>query len=187
MSKEGARRPKSELAVATTKKRTTKAKATAVGQAKKAMKVKATAKPARKTAAKQAVSATATMPVSGSDLKHARGPTRREIAMREAPSKKKAATTSNEPEVDLPDQIGTTGQPSEEIEVLILGTGRPSEEIEVLIRFRAYELWEQKGREYGRALEDWLEAEQEIADALSKAAGTRPRKTGRVPRRRSAK
>ena len=173
MSKEGARQPKSELAGATTKKRTTKAKATAAGQAKKAIKVKATAKPARKSATKQAVSAAAKMPVSSPDLKHARGPTRREVAMRAAPSKKKAATTPNGPEVDLPDQIGTTGQ--------------PSEEIEVLIRFRAYELWEQKGREYGRALEDWLEAEQEIADALSKAAGTQPRKTGRVPRRRNAK
>jgi hypothetical protein len=172
MSKEGARQPKSELAGATTKKRTTKAKATAAGQAKKAMKVKTTAKPARKTATKQAVSAAAKMPVSSPDLKRARGSTRREVAMGATPSKKKAATTPSGPEVDLRDQIGA---------------GRPSEEIEVLIRFRAYELWEQKGREHGRALEDWLEAEQELADALSKAAGTRSRKTGRVARRTNAK
>jgi len=171
MSKEGARRPKSELAGATTKKRTTKAKATAAGQAKKAMKVKATAKPARKTATKQAVSVAAKMPVPKPDLKHARGPTRREVAMGATLSKKKAAATPSGPEIDLPDQIDT----------------RPSEEVEVLIRFRAYELWEQKGREHGRALEDWLEAEQEIGDALSKAAGTPPRKTGRVTRRRNAK
>jgi len=171
MGKEGGRRPKSEPAGATTKKRTTKTKATAAGQVKKAVKVKMTAKPASKTATKQAVSAAVEMPVSRPDLKHARGPTRAEVGMSATPSKKKA-TTPSEPEVDLRDQIDT---------------GRPSEEIEVLIRFRAYELWEQKGRRHGRALEDWLEAEQELADALSKAAGTRSRKTGRVARRTNAK
>jgi len=171
MSKEGARRLKTEVAGARAKKKTTNAKATAAGQAKKATRVKETAKAASKAATKPAISAAAKMPVSSPDLKHAREPTRREVAMRAAPSKKKSAATPSGPEVDLPDQIET----------------RPSEEVEVLIRFRAYELWEQKGREHGRALEDWLEAEQEIGDALSKAAGTPPRKTGRVTRRRNAK
>jgi len=172
MSKEGARRPKSQPAGATTKKRTTKTKATAAGQAKKAIKVRTTATPARKIDTEQAVSAAAKMPVSSLDLKHAREPTRREVAMGATPSMKKAAATPSGPEVDLPDQIGT---------------GRPSEEMEVLIRIRAYELWEQKGRGHGHALEDWLEAEQELADALSKAAGTQPRKTDRVARRRNVK
>jgi DUF2934 family protein len=60
-------------------------------------------------------------------------------------------------------------------------------EIEVRIRSRAYELWEQRGRGHGRATEDWLGAEKEIADAISKAAGTPPGKTARGSTRRKVK
>jgi len=185
MSNEGARRPKSELADSKAKKRTPKAKATAAGQAKKASKtkvpatgqakkatkVKATAKTASKTAAKQAVSAAVKMPVSSLDLKHARRRAQPEVAMGTTAAKKEEAALPSRPEVDLPDQIDSG----------------PSEEITVLIQFRAYELWEQRGREHGRALEDWLDAENEIADALFKAAGTRPGKTTRVLARRKVK
>ena len=39
--------------------------------------------------------------------------------------------------------------------------------IEEEIRKRAYELFEARGREEGRALEDWLRAEQEITGRKS--------------------
>jgi hypothetical protein len=63
----------------------------------------------------------------------------------------------------------------------------PSEEIEVWIRLRAYELWEQRGREHGRETGHWLEAEKEIADALSKVARTRPGRMTHVPARKNVK
>lgn len=37
------------------------------------------------------------------------------------------------------------------------------DELEDRIRFRAYQLYEQRGRRHGHALEDWLEAENELA------------------------
>lgn len=37
------------------------------------------------------------------------------------------------------------------------------EEIQDLIRRRAYELYEQRGREHGRDLDDWLVAESDVA------------------------
>ncbi len=37
----------------------------------------------------------------------------------------------------------------------------PSDPLEQ-IRQRAYELWEQSGREHGREIEHWLEAEREV-------------------------
>ena len=39
---------------------------------------------------------------------------------------------------------------------------RPAPELEDHIRRRAYELYEQRGREDGRDMEDWLRAEEEI-------------------------
>jgi hypothetical protein len=54
------------------------------------------------------------------------------------------------------------------------------EEIEERIRRRAYEFWEQRGRKHGRAIQDWLEAEKEIGDAISNVADGRPGKTTRV-------
>ena len=50
----------------------------------------------------------------------------------------------------LPDQSGRLTQ------VDPLGTNAPSEE---LIRQRAYEIYEERGKEDGHALEHWLEAE----------------------------
>lgn len=43
-----------------------------------------------------------------------------------------------------------------------LGTNAPQE---VLVRQRAYEIYEQRGRVDGRALDHWLEAECELQDA----------------------
>ncbi len=42
-----------------------------------------------------------------------------------------------------------------------LGVNAPREEI---VRHRAYEIYEQRGRANGRALEDWLDAESEVND-----------------------
>ena len=153
----GAGRPKSEMVGAPTTKKATKAKA--------ATKI------ASKTAAKQSVSATVKMPVSSPVLKNLTKPPRREAAMGATVGKKTVAATPSTPEVDLPEQTSTMS----------------SEEIEVWIRLRAYELWEQRGREHGRETGHWLEAEKEIADALSEAARTRPGKTARVRARKNVK
>ena len=37
-----------------------------------------------------------------------------------------------------------------------------AEEVQDQIRRRAYELWEQAGREHGRDTEHWLQAEREV-------------------------
>ncbi len=42
--------------------------------------------------------------------------------------------------------------------------------IEEQVRARAYELFEARGRELGRELEDWLRAEQEVNDRRSHAS-----------------
>lgn len=42
--------------------------------------------------------------------------------------------------------------------------------IEEQIRRRAYELYEQRGREDGRDLEDWYRAEAEVAQKKARAA-----------------
>ncbi len=41
-------------------------------------------------------------------------------------------------------------------------TTEPTTELEELIRFRAYELYEQRGGQHGHDLEDWLQAELEL-------------------------
>ncbi|MGA9416704.1 MAG: DUF2934 domain-containing protein [Terriglobales bacterium] len=43
-------------------------------------------------------------------------------------------------------------------------------EIEEMIRARAYELYEEGGREDGRDLEDWLQAEAEVTKGQRMAA-----------------
>lgn len=43
-----------------------------------------------------------------------------------------------------------------------LPSAGPPADIEESVRRRAYELYEQRGREDGHAMEDWLEAEAEI-------------------------
>lgn len=45
-----------------------------------------------------------------------------------------------------------------------------SAELNEQIRCRAYELYEQRGREDGHDLEDWLKAESEVAEKEAKAA-----------------
>jgi hypothetical protein len=42
-------------------------------------------------------------------------------------------------------------------------------ELQERIRLRAYELYEQRGREDGHDLEDWLRAESEVTEKKAKA------------------
>ena len=139
MSKE-AKRPKSEMAAATT--------------AKKATQAKAASKAAGKKTAKKSVSDEVKGPISSPVLKRATRSAGGEAATGAKVSKKKAVATPSRPKVDLPHQTST----------------KSSEVIEVWIRTRAYELWEQRGRVPGYETEDWLRAEKEIAKAITKAA-----------------
>jgi hypothetical protein len=43
-------------------------------------------------------------------------------------------------------------------------------ELHAKIRFRAYELYEERGRIDGRDLDDWLQAESEVTQAKKKVA-----------------
>ncbi len=53
---------------------------------------------------------------------------------------------------------------------------KPLESIlEKQIQVRAYELYEQRGRRDGRALEDWLSAEREVMNKTFDVCGTRIR------------
>jgi hypothetical protein len=42
--------------------------------------------------------------------------------------------------------------------------------VEEIIRFRAYQLFEQRGRNHGSDMEDWLRAEVEITTAKAQSA-----------------
>ncbi len=42
--------------------------------------------------------------------------------------------------------------------------------VEDLIRFRAYELFEQRGRNHGADMEDWLRAEVEVTQTKAQSA-----------------
>lgn len=42
-------------------------------------------------------------------------------------------------------------------------------ELQEQIRLRAYELYEQRGGEDGRELDDWLQAEAEVTQSMAKA------------------
>ena len=66
-----------------------------------------------------------------------------------------AAITKQRKNIDpvLPDQSGRL------MAVDPLGTNAPQEEV---IRRRAFEIYEQRGREEGHALRDWLQAEGEV-------------------------
>jgi hypothetical protein len=46
----------------------------------------------------------------------------------------------------------------------------PSPSLEQQIRNRAYQLYEERGREDGHDVEDWLRAEAEISRMVAKAA-----------------
>ncbi len=57
-----------------------------------------------------------------------------------------------------------------------LARQRPMESmLEKQIQVRAYELYEQRGRHEGRALEDWLRAEREVMNIFFNVSGTRIR------------
>ena len=55
-------------------------------------------------------------------------------------------------------------------------TGASDGEFEEKVRRRAYELYEQRGREHGRDVEDWLEAEAELS-AMKTETARKSRKT----------
>lgn len=57
-----------------------------------------------------------------------------------------------------PTQITTTSQPT-----------APPGELQEQIRVRAYQLYEQRGRDDGHDLDDWLQAEGELSE-IQKAA-----------------
>ncbi len=48
-------------------------------------------------------------------------------------------------------------------------TIKSSSELHEQIRHRAYELYEQRGRDDGHALDDWLQAESEVTQERAKA------------------
>jgi hypothetical protein len=48
-------------------------------------------------------------------------------------------------------------------------TTEATSELQEQIRHRAYELYEQRGGEDGRELDDWLQAEAEVAQSMAKA------------------
>ena len=64
-----------------------------------------------------------------------------------------ATKTKNNSDPVLPDQAGRL------MAVDPLGTNAPQEEI---IRRKAYEIYEQRGREDGNDLQHWLQAEREL-------------------------
>ena len=64
-----------------------------------------------------------------------------------------AATKPKNADPVLPDQSGRL------MAVDPLGTNAPKEE---LVRRRAYEIYEQRGREGGNDVQHWLEAEREL-------------------------
>ena len=47
----------------------------------------------------------------------------------------------------------------------------PAEDLQAEVRVRAHELYEQRGREGGGELEDWLRAEAELVQKKARAAG----------------
>jgi hypothetical protein len=53
---------------------------------------------------------------------------------------------------------------------------KPSDDAEEKIRLRAYELYEQRGRIDGHALDDWLQAEGEILGKRGQPRNVRRRK-----------
>ena len=59
-------------------------------------------------------------------------------------------------------------------EMIALGTNdrttQAPNEIQEQIRHRAYELYEQRGGEDGRELDDWLQAEAEVIQSMEKRA-----------------
>ena len=54
-------------------------------------------------------------------------------------------------------------------------------DLEVRIRYRAYELYEQRGRADGRDIEDWLQAETELASPRAKLLAGEVVKAARKP------
>jgi len=47
-------------------------------------------------------------------------------------------------------------------------TIKSSSDLQEQIRHRAYELYEQRGRDDGHALDDWLQAESEVTQEIAK-------------------
>lgn len=53
--------------------------------------------------------------------------------------------------------------------VSTMTTTETAVDLQEQIRRRAYELYEQRGREEGRELDDWLQAEAEVMQATARA------------------
>ena len=50
-------------------------------------------------------------------------------------------------------------------------TTESSIDVQEQIRLRAYQLYEQRGSEHGRDLDDWLQAESEVTQQKAKVVG----------------
>jgi hypothetical protein len=155
------KRSKSRTAGASLTKKATKAKAASGGRA---TTVNATVPDAALIPANKKVD-------RGPAAGRAREPAKREPSVSTSASKTKAVAMAPEPVVELPE----------------LASAGSAEEIEMRIRRRAYELWVQRGHQHGYATEDWLQAEREVADSISKPAGSRPGKATRVQTRTKVK
>lgn len=55
------------------------------------------------------------------------------------------------------------------LETIPAPTTEVRNELQEQIRLRAYELYEQRGGENGRELDDWLQAEAEVTQSMAKA------------------
>jgi hypothetical protein len=150
----------------------TKPKTAGVSAKKKVAKSKTAAGTARKTAVKTAGKSAASespkaavrTPLAGGVIVPAAKSAERKPAAQATDSQKRKTAKPAEPAVDV------------EAPVNAVSAGG----IEERIRSRAYELWEQRGRVHGHAVEDWLQAEKEIAEVTPKAAGVRRGKSRRA-------
>ena len=50
------------------------------------------------------------------------------------------------------------------------GNGKAALDLESAVRYRAYELYEKRGRQDGLALQDWIQAEAELRSQIGRTA-----------------
>jgi len=181
MTKAG-KQPKSEAIGATMAKKPAKRKAPAKDQVKPLSKPKAPSKAQVKNATKPraqastenkktpgpTVSIASKTPTSSPTLQPTEELARPEAAISKAPAKIQAVTATKP-----------------QLKVAYSTRTRAPEDLKERIRRRAYELWEERGRGDGHAIDDWLAAEQEILVIISKSVDPQPNETkdGR-PRKR---
>lgn len=153
-----ATRAKPKTAGVSAKKKVTKSKSAAGTARKTAVKT------AGKSAASESRKAAVKTPLAGAVNVPAAKSSERKPAAQKTESQKWKTAKPAEPAVDVEAPINA-----------VSASG-----IEERIRRRAYELWEQRGRAHGHAVEDWLQAEKEIAEVTPKAAGGRRGKSSRA-------